>query len=73
MVNKYCQKHKEKLQKEANQEYQNLCEEEKEKKRQYHRERNKNLSEKEKEKKVEYIRNYYLAYKKYLLSWFMDF
>ena len=29
MVNKYCQKHKEKLQKEAHERYQNLSEEEK--------------------------------------------
>ena len=46
MVNKYYQKHKEKLQKEENKGYQNLCEEVKEKKRQHHRERNNNLSEK---------------------------
>ena len=67
MVNKYYQKHKEKLRKEARERYQNLSEEEK-KKRQYHRERNKNLSEEENGKKVEYMRNYYLAHKKYLLS-----
>ena len=62
MVNKYYQKHKEKLQKEARERYQNLSEEEKEKKRQYHRARNKNLSEEEKVKKVEYIRICYLAH-----------
>ena len=61
MVNKYYQKHKEKLQKEENQGYQNLCEEVKEKKRQHHHERNNNLSEKGKEKKVEYKRNYHLG------------
>ena len=37
MVNKYYQRNKEKLQKEARERYQNLSEEEKEKKRQYHR------------------------------------
>ena len=62
MVNKYYQKHKEKLQKEARERYQNLSEEEKEKKRQYHCARNKNLSEEEKVKKVEYIRICYLAH-----------
>ena len=64
MVNKYYQKHKIKLPKEAREIYQNLSEEEKGKKSQYHRERNKNLSEKEKPKKDEYMRNYYLAHKK---------
>ena len=68
MVNKYYQKHKEKLRKEAREKFQNLSEEEKEKKRQYHRECSKNLSEEEKEKKVEYMRNYYLAHKRYPLS-----
>ena len=68
MVNKYYQKHKEKLRKEAREKYQNLSEEEKEKKRQYHRECSENLSEEEKEKKVEYMRNYYLAHKRYPLS-----
>ena len=37
MVNKYYEKNKEKLQKEARGRYQNLSEEEKAKKRQYHR------------------------------------
>ena len=46
MVHKYYQKHKEKLQKEARERYQNLSEEEKEKKHQHHL--NKNLSEEEK-------------------------
>ena len=73
MINKYYLKKKEKLWKEARKRCQNLSEEEKEKKRQYHREHNKNLSEEEKEKKVEYMKNYYLAHKKYLLSWFVDF
>ena len=49
MVNKYYQKHKEKLRKEACERYQNLSEEDKEKERQYHRESNKNLSEEKRE------------------------
>ena len=64
MVNKYYQKNKEKLQKEACERYQNLSEDEKEKKRQYHHDRNKKFSEEEKQKKVEYMRNYYSAHKK---------
>ena len=48
MVHKYYQKHKEKLQKESRERYQNLSEEEKEKKHQSHLEHNKNLSEEEK-------------------------
>ena len=52
MVNKYCQKNKEKLQEEARERFQNLSEEEKEKKRQYHRDRTKNLSEEEKQKRL---------------------
>ena len=64
MVNKYYQKHKEKLRKEARERYQNLSEEEKEKNLHYHCERNKHLSKEEKEKKVDYMRNYYLAHKK---------
>ena len=36
MVNKYYQKHKERLQKEARERYQNFTDEEKEKKRQYY-------------------------------------
>ena len=50
MANKYCQKHKERLQKEASET--NLSEEEKDKKRQYHREHNKNFSEEQNEKKL---------------------
>ena len=44
LVNNCYQKHKEKLQKEARERYQNFSEEEKEKKSQSHRECNKNLS-----------------------------
>ena len=48
MVNKYYQKNKEKLQKEARERYQNLSEEEKDKKRKYGRERYQNFTEEEK-------------------------
>ena len=51
MTNKYYQKKKEKLQKEARQRQQNLSDEEKNKRCQYARERYRNLSEEEKEKK----------------------
>ena len=62
MVNKYYQKHKEKLRKEACERYQNLSEEEKEK----------NIgiivniiiNFLKKKKKVEYMRNSYVAHKK---------
>ena len=59
MTNKYYQKHKERLGKEARKRYQNLAEEEKEKKG-----GSKNPSEKQKQKLVEYMKNYYLAHKK---------
>ena len=58
MTNNYDQKHKERLQKEAHETYQNLSEEEKEKRC------NKNLSEEQKQKLVECRRNYYLTYNK---------
>ena len=92
MVNKYDQKHKEKLWKKAHKRCQNLSEEEKEKRHKKAWDRYQNLSEKDKEKsiniivniiriflkkkkekKVEYMKNYYLAHKKDLLSWFVDF
>ena len=63
-VNKYYQKNKEKLRKEAPERHQNLYEKENEKKHQHHRDPTKNLPEEEKEKKVEYMRNYYLAHNK---------
>ena len=56
MVNKYCQKHKEKLQKEARERYENVTDEEKEKRRQYYQAC--------KQKLPEYRRNYYLTHKK---------
>ena len=51
MTNNYYQKHKEKLQKEAREKYQNLSEEEKDKRGKKARDRYQNLSEEEKEKK----------------------
>ena len=83
MVNKYYQRNKEKLQKEAREKYQNLSEEEKDKKHKYARERQQNFTEEEKEKSrhyyqehkrklPEYRRNYYLAHNKQLLSCFED-
>ena len=50
MVNKYYQKHKEKLQKEARERYQNFSEEEKDRKQKMIRDRYKNLSEDNKSK-----------------------
>ena len=54
MINKYYQKHKEKLRKKARERYQNLSEDEKGKKYQYAPKRYRNLSEEEKEKKHQY-------------------
>ena len=55
MVNKYYQKSKEKLRKEAQGRYQNLSEKEKEKRRKKAQGRYKNISEEEKEKRVSII------------------
>ena len=52
MVNKYYQKHKERLQKEAPERYQNLSEEEKDKRRKKFRDYFQNLPE---EKKKNYV------------------
>ena len=54
MVNKYYQKHKEKLQKEAHERYQNLSEDEKVKKAKKAQERYQNFTEEEKEKRCQY-------------------
>ena len=54
MVNKYYQKHKEKLQKEAHERYQNLSEDEKDKKAKKAQERYQNFTEEEKEKRCQY-------------------
>ena len=55
MVNKYYQKNKEKLRKEAQGRYQNLSEKEKEKRQKKAQGRYKNISEEEKEKRVRII------------------
>ena len=60
----YYQKHKERLQREASEKYQNLSEEEKDKRRKKFRERYQNLPEEQKQKLLEYMKNYYLAHKK---------
>ena len=77
MTNNYYQKHKEKLQKEALERYQNLSKEEKDKgQKQAHeiyqdlteeereKSRNKNLSEEQKQKLFKYRINYYLTHNK---------
>ena len=64
MVNKYYQKHKEKLQKEARERYQNLSEEEKDKRQKNVPDRYQNLPEEQKQKLLEYMKKYYLAQKK---------
>ena len=52
MVNKYYQKHKERLRKEARERYPNLSEEEKDERQKKARERYQNFTEEEKEKKM---------------------
>ena len=77
MKNKYYQKHKERLRKEARDKYQNLSEEENEKRQkkatesyqnlteqEKEKRRNKNLSEAQKQKLVKYRRNYHLTINK---------
>ena len=64
MVNKYFQKNKEKLRKEARERYQNLPEEEKDKRRKKIRERYQNLPEEQKKKLLEYMKKYSLVHKK---------
>ena len=54
MVNKYYQKHKVKLQKEAHERYQNLSEDKKDKKAKKAQERYQNFTEEEKEKRCQY-------------------
>ena len=54
MVNKYYPTHKEKLQKEAHERYQNLSEDEKDKKAKKAQERYQNFTEEEKEKRCQY-------------------
>ena len=64
MTNKYYQKHKERLRKEARERYQNTSEEEKDKILEKVRGRNQNLPEEQKLKLLEYMKNYYLTHKK---------
>ena len=73
IVNKYYQKNKEKLWKEACQRYQNLSGEEKDKKRKKVWDRYQNLLKEQKQKLLVYMKKYYLAHKQQFLSWFMDF
>ena len=54
MLNRYYQKHKEKLWKDVRERYQNISKEEKEKIRKKSQDRYQNLSEEEKEKKRQY-------------------
>ena len=62
MTNKYYQKHKERLQKEARKIYQNLSEEEKDKSQRKVLEGNQNLPEVQKQKLPENMKNYYLTH-----------
>ena len=62
MANKYYQKHKERLQKEARKIYQNLSEEEKDKSQRKVLEGNQNLPEVQKQKLPENMKNYYLTH-----------
>ena len=60
MVNNYYEKHKERLQKEPREWYQNLSEEEKDKRRKKARQRYQNFTEEEKEKRHQYYLERYL-------------
>ena len=62
MVNKYYQKQREKLQKEARERYQNLSEEKKDKRQKKARERYQNFTEEEKEKRRQYYQNISRSY-----------
>ena len=63
MTNKSCQKHKERLQKEEREKYQNLFKEEKDR-RQKKSTRKILLPEEQKQKLLEYMQNCHLAHKK---------
>ena len=62
MVNKYYQKHKERLRKEVHERYQNLSEEEKDKKRRKVRERYQNFTKEIKKKGISIIKNIKRSY-----------
>ena len=64
MTNKYYQKHKERLRKEAHEKYQNISEEEKDKRQIRVQERYQNLPKEQKQKLLEYMKHYYLVHKK---------
>ena len=57
MTNKYYQKHKERLRKEAREKYQNLSKEEKDKKRKNARERYQNFPKEQKKKLLQHVKN----------------
>ena len=57
MTNKYYQKHKERLRKEAREKYQNLSKEEKDKKRKNARERYQNFPKEQKQKLLQHVKN----------------
>ena len=57
MTNKYYQKHKERLRKEARENYQNLSKEEKDKKRKNARERYQNFPKEQKQKLLQHVKN----------------
>lgn len=64
MTNKYYQKHKETLQKEGCERYQNMSEEKREKREEKVRERYQNVSEVQNQKLLGYIRNRSLVHEK---------
>ena len=64
MVNKYYQKHKERLRKEASERYQIIFEEEKDKRPKKVQDRYQNLPVEQNQKLLEYMKKYYLAHKK---------
>ena len=64
MINKYYQKHKERLQKETCEACKNLSDEEKDKRQKRVRERYHNLPEEQKQKPLEYMIDYYIGHRK---------
>ena len=64
MTNKYYQKHKETLQKEVCERYQNMSEEKRHKRQEKVRERYQNVSEVQNQKLLGYIRNRSLVHEK---------
>ena len=64
MINKYYQKHKERLQKETREACKNLSDDEKDKRQKRVRERYHNLPEEQKQKPLEYMIDYYIGHRK---------